>query len=98
MPDDAAFGWPRALKKCAANYAARRVRMGLSLPMDVQLDARDASGERLFLFRLALDGDEAGMVTADSERNRLTYRLDQRLLFCLVTGLLSWNTPWRPAP
>jgi hypothetical protein len=31
------------------------------------------------------------MVEAQGERARLTYRLDARLLFCLVTGLVSWN-------
>ena len=85
LPDDAEFDWPRALKKCAANYTARRVRMGLSIAMDVYF----AAGE--LLFRLALDSDEAGVVAAEGGRDRLTYALDQRLLFALITGLLSWN-------
>ncbi|MGA0601677.1 MBL fold metallo-hydrolase [Caulobacter sp. KR2-114] len=93
LPADTPFDWPRALKKCAANFAARRGRMGLSLPMDVYLDARDETGARAFLFRLALDSDAGAMVAAveAGERASLTYALDARLLFCLVTGLLSWN-------
>jgi hypothetical protein len=85
LPGDAEFDWPRALKKCAANYTARRVRMGLSIAMDVYFAAGD------LLFRLGLDSDEAGMVAAEGARDRLTYSLDQRLLFALITGLLSWN-------
>ena len=93
IPDDVAFDWSRALKKCAANYAARRERMGLSLPMDVFIEARGPTGERRLLFRLALDGPEAGLADGDPApgREHLLYRVDERLLFCLVTGLLSWN-------
>ena len=35
LPHDTAFDWPRALKKCAANYAARREKMGFAPEMDV---------------------------------------------------------------
>jgi len=93
LPADTAFDWTRALKKCAANFAARRAKMGLSLPMDVYLEARDDAGERAFLFRLALDSDAGGMVAAveAGERASLTYELDARLLFGLVSGLVSWN-------
>jgi L-ascorbate metabolism protein UlaG (beta-lactamase superfamily) len=91
LPSDTAFDWSRALKKCAANYAARRERMGLAPPMDVYLDVLGAGGERKLLFRYALDSAACGMVEAQGERARLTYRLDARLLFCLVTGLVSWN-------
>ena len=90
LPAGADFDWPRALKKCAANYAARRERMGFSPPMDVYLDVAEAGGRKL-LFRYALDSAECGIVAAEGARARLTYRLDERLLFCLVTGLLSWN-------
>lgn len=93
LPADTAFDWTRALKKCAANFAARRAKMGLSLPMDVYLDARDEAGERAFLFRLALDSDTGAMASAveAGARASLTYELDARMLFCLITGLLSWN-------
>ena len=93
LPADAPFDWPRALKKCAANFAARRVRMGLSLPMDVYLDARAEDGGPSFLFRLSLDSDASALVEAEtaSDRASLTYALDVRLLFCLITGMLSWN-------
>ena len=91
LPEGAAFDWPRALKKCAANYAARREKTGFSPPMDVYLDLAGPKGERKLLFRYALDSADCGLADTEGERARLTYRLDERLLFCLVTGLLSWN-------
>jgi L-ascorbate metabolism protein UlaG (beta-lactamase superfamily) len=91
LPHDAAIDWPRALKKCAANYAARREKMGLALAMDVCLDVRAPDGARRRMFRFALDSADCGVCQGEVERARLTYRLDERLLFCLITGLLSWN-------
>jgi hypothetical protein len=91
LPNDAAFDWGRALKKCAANYAARRARMDFAPAMDVYLDVARPDGRRRFLFRLALDSADAGFCNEIGARHRLTYRLDERLLFCLVTALVSWN-------
>jgi L-ascorbate metabolism protein UlaG (beta-lactamase superfamily) len=91
LPHDTGFDWPRALKKCAANYAARRAKLGFAPAMDVYLDLRASDGARRLLFRYALDSADCGVCEAEAERARLTYRLDERLLFCLVTGLLSWN-------
>ena len=91
LPADTAFDWGRALKKCAANYAARRSKMDFAVAMDLYLDVRDPDGGRRFLFRFALDNADAGFCDAAADRPRLTYRLDERLLFCLITGLLSWN-------
>ncbi len=91
LPHDVAFDWPRALKKSAANYAARRAGMGFAPAMDVYLDVRTPDGTPRLLFRYALDSADCGLCEAEGERARLTYRLDERLLFCLVTGLLSWN-------
>ena len=91
LPADTPFDWARALKKCAANYAARRAKMDFAPAMDVYLDVLGPDGGRRLLFRYALDSAEAGPCEAAGERARLTYRLDERLLFCLVTGLLSWN-------
>ena len=91
LPTDAPFDWGRALKKCAANYAARRAKMGFAPAMDVYLDVTDPDGQRRFLFRYALDGADAGFCDAEGERPRLTYRLDERLLFCLINALVSWN-------
>jgi UDP-MurNAc hydroxylase len=91
LPADADFDWGRALKKCAANYAARRARMGIAEAMDVYLDVAAPCGSRRFLFRYALDCADGGFCGGEGERARLTYRLDERLLFCLVTGVLSWN-------
>ena len=93
LPDDLTFDWPRALKKCAANYAVRRVTMGLELAADIYLDARRPDGSRALLFKFATDHDEAGVVAqvAASGRARLVYEMDERLLFNLITALLSWN-------
>ena len=65
--------------------------MDFSPAMDVYLDVTKPDGRRRFLFRLALDSADAGFCDDVGPRHRLTYRLDERLLFCLVTGLLSWN-------
>lgn len=93
LPADPPFDWDRALRKCAANYAARRARMGLELAADVYLDVRRPDGTRRLLFRFATDGDEAGPVEAisGSDRPHLAYEVDERLLFHLITALLSWN-------
>jgi hypothetical protein len=93
LPSDLAFDWVRALKKCAANYAVRRAKMGLELAADIYLDARKPDGSRALLFRFATDNDEATVVAevTASDRARLVYELDERLLFNLITALLSWN-------
>ena len=46
-----------------------------------------------FIYRLAMDSDGGAMVgaVATDERARLTYTIDEKLLFSLVTGLVSWN-------
>src|SRR5665213_1435491 len=77
----------------AANYAVRRAKMGLELAADIYLDVRRADGSRALLFRFATDNDEAAVVAevAETDRARLVYELDERLLFNLITVLLSWN-------
>ena len=81
------------MKKCAANYAARRDKMGLELAADIYLDARKPDGSRALLFKFATDNNDAAPATeiAASDRARLVYELDERLLFNLITALLSWN-------
>ena len=91
IPEDLSFDWGRALKRCAANYAARRQRMDFAPAMDAYIDARRPDGGRRLLFRFALDGPDAGFCETEAERARLTWRLDERLLFALITGMLSWN-------
>ncbi|HLZ75708.1 MBL fold metallo-hydrolase [Phenylobacterium sp.] len=93
LPSDLAFDWPRALKKCAANYAARRARMGLELAADIYLDLRKPDGSRSVLFKFATDHDEAAVAaeTGEGDRARLVYEMDERLAFNLITALLSWN-------
>ena len=46
-----------------------------------------------FVYRLAMDSEASSMVgaVAADERARLTYTIDEKLLFALVTGLVSWN-------
>ncbi|HEX3887884.1 MAG TPA: MBL fold metallo-hydrolase [Phenylobacterium sp.] len=93
LPSDLAFDWARALKKCAANYAVRRAKMGLELAADIYLDLRKADGSRALLFRFATDNEDAAVVAdvATSDRARLIYEMDERLAFNLITALLSWN-------
>lgn len=93
LPSDLAFDWPRALKKCAANYAMRRARMGLELAADIYLDLRRPDGSRAILFKFATDNDEAAVVSeiGQGDRARLVYEMDERLAFNLITALLSWN-------
>ena len=62
LPSDLEFDWMRALKKCAANHAARRVKMGLCIPMDVYIDSRMPDGARAYLFKFALDSEGCGPV------------------------------------
>ena len=93
LPDALEFDWERALKRCAANYAGRLRQMGITLRLDLYIDARGEGGEPALLFRQALDDGDCGLV-GDARRDarpRLVYTLDLKLLFCLVTGLLSWN-------
>jgi hypothetical protein len=94
LPADATFEWPRAMAKAAKNYQARREKLGLSLDMDVYIEAvRFGDRRRLFVYRLALDGPAAGFcdTVGQSGRKHLAYRIDEKMLFCLLTGLLSWN-------
>jgi L-ascorbate metabolism protein UlaG (beta-lactamase superfamily) len=92
LPPDLPPDWGRMLKKCAANYAARRAKMDLSEPLDVFIDARGPDHERRFLFGFALDSERGGFATEiGAGRAWLSYQLDERLLFALVAGLLSWN-------
>jgi UDP-MurNAc hydroxylase len=84
LPPDLPFDWQRALKKCAANYAARRAKMGLDIAADIHLDERDGAGKPLTTFSFSAGEGEG-------ERASLTYQLDHRLLFALISGLLSWN-------
>ncbi len=93
LPADLTFDWGRALKKCAANYASRRQKMGLELAADIYLDGRRPDGSRAFLFRFSTDMDQAGLVdaVAKNDRARLVYEMDERLVFNLITAMLSWN-------
>jgi L-ascorbate metabolism protein UlaG (beta-lactamase superfamily) len=93
LPADLDFDWVRALKKCAANHAARRTRMGLSLPMDVYIQACGPDGGHSHLFKFALDSDVCGPVDAVSPgaRGWLSYEMDEQMLLCLITAVLSWN-------
>ena len=94
LPPGLEFEWGRAMAKAARNYLERRRKLGLSIEMDIYIEALTyASRERMFLFKFALDDEAFGFrETIDpSERKRLVYQIDERMLFCLLTGLLSWN-------
>ena len=94
LPADLPFDWPRALRKCAGNFHKRRVAMNLSPAIDIYLEVVSWPERKpAFLYRLAMDSDAGAMVeqVADDDRARLIYTIDEKLLFCLVTGLVSWN-------
>ena len=94
LPPGLDFEWSRAMGKAARNYLERRRRLGLSIDMDVYIEAVSyPARERMFLFKFALDGEAFGMREAldEPQRKRLIYRIDERMLFCLLTGLVSWN-------
>ncbi len=94
LPADLPFDWNRALKKCAGNFHKRRTAMNLAPAIDIYLEVV-GWGDRAprFIYRLAMDSDAGEMVdlVAAGERARLTYTIDEKLLFSLVTGLVSWN-------
>lgn len=86
--------WGRILGRCSKALVARCARIGYAPAMDLVLRVRDyASGVHRFDYAVRLDDGGAGFMEpgAGGERARLVYSLDERLLFCLVSGLLSWN-------
>ena len=54
--------------------------------MDAYIDVRRPMVRMRVLFRFALDGPDAGLCEAEAERAAPTWRLDERLLFALITG------------
>ena len=94
LPGDLPFDWPRALRKCAGNFHKRRAAMNLAPAIDIYLEVVSWPERRpRFRYKLAMDSDAGAMVreVADDGRARLTYAIDEKLLFSLVTGLVSWN-------
>jgi L-ascorbate metabolism protein UlaG (beta-lactamase superfamily) len=94
LPQDLPFDWARALKKCAGNFHKRREAMGLSPATDIYLEVVSWPDRApRFVYRVAMDSDAAGMVgaVASDDRARLTYTIDEKLLFALISGLVSWN-------
>jgi len=94
LPAGLEFEWSRAMGRAARNYQERRRKLGLSIEMDVYIEAVSyAAREQMFLFKLALDSEAFGLCGAipHDGRKRLVYQIDERMLFCLLTGLLSWN-------
>ena len=94
LPTGEAFEWSRAMTKAARNYQDRRRKLGLNLAMDIYIEAVTYPAHApMFMFRLALDSDDAGFCDriAPDARKYLAWRIDEKMLFCLLTGLLSWN-------
>jgi len=89
--------WGRLLDRCALLFRARCLKIGYAPTMDLSLHVIDyEGGAPLFRYVLRLDDGSAGLnlATCDvagGERASVTYTLDDRLLFCLITGLLNWN-------
>jgi UDP-MurNAc hydroxylase len=94
LPTDLPFDWNRALRKCAGNFHKRRAAMDLAPAIDIYLEVVSWPDRApRFIYRLAMDSDAGAMVdvVATDARARLTYTIDEKLLFALVTGLVSWN-------
>jgi UDP-MurNAc hydroxylase len=94
LPTGTAVEWPRVMAKAARNYQDRRRKLGLFLEMDVYFEAVSyRERQRLFVFRMPLDSEASGFCETVGRPGRahLAYRIDEKMLFCLLTGLLSWN-------
>jgi L-ascorbate metabolism protein UlaG (beta-lactamase superfamily) len=89
--------WGRLLGRCAALFHARRRKMGYAPATDLSFQVVDHDTRApLFRYVVRMDEDLAGfdLATPDGvgvERANIAYTLDDRLLFCLITGLLNWN-------
>jgi hypothetical protein len=89
--------WGRLLGRCAALFRARRQKIGYAPAMDLCFSVVDYDTRApLFRYVARMDDGSAGFdlpaLDADGdERTNVTYTLDDRLLFCLITGLVNWN-------
>jgi L-ascorbate metabolism protein UlaG (beta-lactamase superfamily) len=89
--------WGRLLGRCAALFQARCRKIGYAPAMDLIFQVVDYdTGAPLFRYAVRMDEGSAGFDLAapdvdGNERTNVAYTLDDRLLFCLVTGLLNWN-------
>lgn len=87
--------WPRLLGRCASLFFARCRKLGYAPAMDLALAVVDCETRApMFRFVMRLDTGEAGIglaMEASDQRRRAVYTLDDRMLFCLITGLLNWN-------
>jgi UDP-MurNAc hydroxylase len=89
--------WGRLLGRCTALFRARCRKIGYTPPIDLSFQVVDYdTREPRFRYVARMDEDLAGFDLAapdlgGAERSAVAYTLDDRLLFCLITGLLSWN-------
>jgi L-ascorbate metabolism protein UlaG (beta-lactamase superfamily) len=89
--------WGRLLGRCAKLFEARRQKIGYAPATDLSFQVvRYGTHEPLFRYVVRMDDGSAGFEAAipdaaATERTSVAYRLDDRLLFCLITGLLNWN-------
>jgi UDP-MurNAc hydroxylase len=90
--------WARLLGRSARALKTRAQAIGYAPPLDLHIVVRRwADQAPLFTYGIALDGGEGGMLAGppaappSEGRSHVAYSLDERLLFCLLTGLLSWN-------
>jgi L-ascorbate metabolism protein UlaG (beta-lactamase superfamily) len=87
--------WKRLLDRCAALFLARCGKTGYAPAMDLSFQVVDyAARAPLFQYVVRLDEGVCGLdlpALAAADRSTVAYTLDDRLLFCLITGLLNWN-------
>ena len=89
--------WGRLLNRCARLFRARCLKIGYAPSIDLSLHVVDYDRRApLFRYVVRLDDGAVGFDLAagdlaGGERASVIYTLDDRLLFCLITGLLNWN-------
>lgn len=86
--------WKRLLGRCAGLHQARCRKMGYTPAMDLSFQVVDYDTRApLFRYVVRMDDGAAGfdLPPLDPDRANVAYTLDDRLLFCLITGLLNWN-------
>ena len=87
--------WPRLLNKARANLWRMQQRLGVTpeVDIDIRIVARDDIGGTTppESFCFGLDCERAGMPEDPSARARMTYHVDEGLLFMVITGTAHWN-------
>ncbi len=86
--------WERLLTRAAKLYLARCAKAGYAPALDLTLHVVGYEDRAVrFSFTVRLDDGTMGfdLAVGAETRSKASYTVDERLLFCLITGLLNWN-------